>query len=198
MDLKQGISYWERERGSGGGGRDTEIEGIEREIDGRNWKIEGRDREIDGRNWKIEGRDIETEKKIGRADNKNPKRSWVAQLVNYKGAKETAKFNIDQSSRHSFRVFSVKIGNQLLTRPPALNSKLFIASEQNYRNRNESGTGIQWFIQAIAKCLKKVIESQVPLLHQNVTEYWVNLSFKKVINYKCIYSCFFKSNSITS
>ncbi len=25
--------------------------------------------------------------------------------------------------------------------------------------------------QAIAKCLKKVIELQVPLLHQNVTEY---------------------------
>jgi len=37
--------------------------------------------------------------------------------------------------------------------------------------------------QAIEKFLGKVIECQVPLLHQNVTEYWVNLSFKKVINY---------------
>jgi hypothetical protein len=36
--------------------------------------------------------------------------------------------------------------------------------------------------QAIAKCLKKVIELLVSLLHQNVAEYWVNLSFKKVIN----------------
>jgi hypothetical protein len=27
------------------------------------------------------------------------------------------------------------------------------------------------YIQAIAKCLKKVIELQVPLLHLNVTEY---------------------------
>jgi len=33
LDLKQRISYWERERGRGG---DTEIEGIEREIDGIN------------------------------------------------------------------------------------------------------------------------------------------------------------------
>jgi len=31
--------------------------------------------------------------------------------------------------------------------------------------------------------LEKVIELQVPLLHQNVTEYSVNLSFKKVIDY---------------
>jgi hypothetical protein len=34
---------------------------------------------------------------------------------------------------------------------------------------------VEWFNgnyqQAIAKCLKKVIELQVPLLHQNVTEY---------------------------
>jgi hypothetical protein len=37
--------------------------------------------EIDGRNKKIEGRDIETEKQRDRADNKNPKQSWVAQLV---------------------------------------------------------------------------------------------------------------------
>ncbi len=29
----------------------------------------------------IEGRDIETEKQRDRADNKNPKQSWVAQLV---------------------------------------------------------------------------------------------------------------------
>jgi hypothetical protein len=27
--------------------------------------------------------------------------------------------------------------------------------------------------------LEKIIELQVPLLHQNVTEYWVNLSLKK-------------------
>jgi hypothetical protein len=47
LDLKQGISYLERER--------------EREI-----------KEIDR---KIEGRGIKT------ADNKNPKQSWVAQLV---------------------------------------------------------------------------------------------------------------------
>jgi hypothetical protein len=36
LDLKQGISYLERESGRGPGG--------EREIDGRNIKIEGRDR----------------------------------------------------------------------------------------------------------------------------------------------------------
>jgi hypothetical protein len=51
-DLKQGISYLERE---------TEIEGKDREIDGRNRKreteIKGTDREIDGRNRQIEGRD---------------------------------------------------------------------------------------------------------------------------------------------
>ncbi len=47
LDLKQGISYLERERG-------REIRGIDR---------------------KIEGRGSET------ADNKNPKQSWVAQLV---------------------------------------------------------------------------------------------------------------------
>ncbi len=103
MDLKQGISYLERERGrEGGGERETEIEGRYREIDGRNRKIQGRDRKIYGRNRKIEGRDreiegrnieiegrnieierrdIETEKPRDRADNKNPKQSWVAQLV---------------------------------------------------------------------------------------------------------------------
>jgi hypothetical protein len=32
----------------------------------------------------IEGRDIETEKQRDRADNKNPKQSWVAQLVSNK------------------------------------------------------------------------------------------------------------------
>jgi hypothetical protein len=37
--------------------------------------------EIDGRNRKTEGRDIETEEQSDRADNKNPKQSWVAQLV---------------------------------------------------------------------------------------------------------------------
>ena len=58
LDLKQGISYVERE---GGGG--------ERE---RDW-----DR-------KIEGRDIKIEKKRDRANNKNPQQSRVAQLVNYK------------------------------------------------------------------------------------------------------------------
>jgi hypothetical protein len=51
-DLKQGISYLERERGE------------------REKEIEGSDGEIDGRNRKIEGRDL--------ADNKNPKQSWVA------------------------------------------------------------------------------------------------------------------------
>jgi hypothetical protein len=50
-------------------------------IEGRDRKIEGREREIDGRNRKIEGRDTETEKQRDRADNKNPKQSWVAQLV---------------------------------------------------------------------------------------------------------------------
>ena len=34
-----------------------------------------------------------------------------------------------------------------------------------------SNDDIVKLIQAIAKCLKKVIELQVPLLHQNVTEY---------------------------
>jgi uncharacterized protein (DUF3084 family) len=62
-------------------GRNRKIEGRDREIDGRNKKIEGRDREIDGRNRKIEGRDKETEKQRDTADNKNPKQSWVAQLV---------------------------------------------------------------------------------------------------------------------
>jgi hypothetical protein len=38
---------------------------------------------IEGRNIEIEGRDIETEKPRDRADNKNPKQSWVAQLVYY-------------------------------------------------------------------------------------------------------------------
>jgi hypothetical protein len=38
LDLKQGISYLERERGRGGG-RESEIEGRDREIDGRNRKI---------------------------------------------------------------------------------------------------------------------------------------------------------------
>jgi hypothetical protein len=50
-------------------------------IEGRDRKIEGRDREIDGRNRKIEWRDIETEKQRDRADNKNPKQSWVAHLL---------------------------------------------------------------------------------------------------------------------
>jgi hypothetical protein len=54
-NLKQGISYLERVRGRG-----------ERDCD---------------RGLEIEGRDIETEKKRDRADNKNPKQSWVAQLV---------------------------------------------------------------------------------------------------------------------
>ena len=31
----------------------------------------------------IEGKDIETQKQRDRADNKNPKQSWVAQLVLY-------------------------------------------------------------------------------------------------------------------
>ena len=52
-------------------------------IDGRNRKIEGRDIEIEGRDIEIEGRDIETEKQSDRAGNKNPKQSWVAQLVYY-------------------------------------------------------------------------------------------------------------------
>jgi hypothetical protein len=43
-DLKQGISYQERDRGRGGRGAETEIEGRDRELDGRNRKIEGRDR----------------------------------------------------------------------------------------------------------------------------------------------------------
>jgi hypothetical protein len=62
---KQGISYLERKRGRGE--RETEKD--------------GRDREIDGRNRKTEWRDIETEKQRDRADNKNSKQSWVAQLV---------------------------------------------------------------------------------------------------------------------
>jgi hypothetical protein len=77
LDLKQGISYLERESGRGGG------PGMEIEIDGRNRKIDGRNREIDGRNRKIEGRDKETEKQRDRADNNNPKQSLVAQLVLY-------------------------------------------------------------------------------------------------------------------
>ncbi len=92
MDLKLGIRpkagnffSGKRERE---GGRETEIEWRDREIDGRNRKIEGeiegRDREIVGRNGKIEGRDIETEKQRDRADNKNPMQSWVAQLVFYR------------------------------------------------------------------------------------------------------------------
>ena len=40
-------------------------------------KIEGKGK----RESEIEGRDIETEKQRDRADNKNPKQSWVAQLV---------------------------------------------------------------------------------------------------------------------
>jgi hypothetical protein len=45
---------------------------------------EGRDRKIEEINRKIEGIDIETEKQRVRADNKNPKQSWVVQLVIYK------------------------------------------------------------------------------------------------------------------
>ncbi len=48
------------------------------------------------------------------------------------------------------------------------------------------------------KMLEKGTKLQVQLLILNVTEYWVNLSLKKVLNYKCIYLCFFQSNSITS
>jgi hypothetical protein len=76
---KQGISYLERKRGRGE--RETEKEAREREIEGRNRKIEVRDMQIVGRNRKREGRDKETEKQRDRADNKNPKHSWVAQLV---------------------------------------------------------------------------------------------------------------------
>ena len=85
MDLKlgigpkQGVSYLERKRGRGE--RETDKDGRDREIDGRNRKIEERDMEIDGRNRKTEWRDIETEKQRDRADNKNSKQSWVAQLV---------------------------------------------------------------------------------------------------------------------
>jgi hypothetical protein len=43
-------------------------------------EIQGKDIEIEGRDIEIEGRDIETEKQRNRADNKNPKQSWVAQL----------------------------------------------------------------------------------------------------------------------
>ncbi len=81
LDLKQGIgpkagNFLSGKRESEGGGSRGE-----REIYWRNRKIEGRDREIDGRNRKIEGRDKETEKQRDRADNNNPKQSWVAQLV---------------------------------------------------------------------------------------------------------------------
>jgi hypothetical protein len=41
LDLKQGISYLEIERGSGE--RETEIEGRDRKIEGRDRKIEKRD-----------------------------------------------------------------------------------------------------------------------------------------------------------
>ncbi len=44
-------------------------------------KIGGRNREIQGRDIEIEGRYIETEKQRNGADYKNPKQSWVAQLV---------------------------------------------------------------------------------------------------------------------
>jgi hypothetical protein len=52
---------------------------------------EGREREteIDGRDREIEGRDIETEKQRDRAGNKNPKQSWVAQLVSDKESQFT-------------------------------------------------------------------------------------------------------------
>jgi hypothetical protein len=49
----------------------------------RDREIDRRDREIEGRDREIEGREIETEKQRDRADNKNPKQSWVAQLVYY-------------------------------------------------------------------------------------------------------------------
>ena len=58
-----------------------EIERQRREIEGRDRWEKQKDREIDGEIRKIEGRDIETEKHRDRADNKNPKQSWVAQLV---------------------------------------------------------------------------------------------------------------------
>ena len=54
-------------------------------------EIQGRDIEIEGRDIEIEGRDIETEKQRNRADNKNPKQSWVAQLVTYKVRKNLRK-----------------------------------------------------------------------------------------------------------
>ncbi len=40
-----------------------------------------RDREIDWRNTKMERQKDRGEKQIDRADNKNPNKSWVAQLV---------------------------------------------------------------------------------------------------------------------
>ncbi len=83
MDLKLGngpkagnFLSGKREGKGGRGERETEIEGRDREIGGRN-------REIHGRDIEIEGRDIETEKQRNGADNKNPKQSWVAQLVQY-------------------------------------------------------------------------------------------------------------------
>ncbi len=63
LDLKQGISYLEKE----GGLRE----------------IEGRDRQTEIYNDRVTKpqRNKETERQRGRADNNNPEKSWVAQFV---------------------------------------------------------------------------------------------------------------------
>jgi hypothetical protein len=67
LDLKQGISYLERERGRKRE-RDKEIEGIDREIEGWNRMIDGRDKKTKR---KLDG---ETEIQIDRQRDRETKR----------------------------------------------------------------------------------------------------------------------------